>query len=279
MSTAAANCAGSQRRRRRQVVGEVAGGCRRGRGAAGSAGGRLAAAAAASWAAAICRPHSVANPKPTTQAERMCSSSAASSGESPASWKMRSMPGGALAGAGRVGAAARDDRDRVGVALHQPVQREPHAAHLLAPVRRRPVAARRRSAAGRALRRRHLPPELLGDAGQDGVLVRQLPVDGDGLDAQVVRQPAHGQGVEPVLVDHDERGVDDRLRRHRSRPSLASSLRSLILGSSSQPRPLVREKVLTRRCKHCYGNDVTVTLLPRDGTANADTAQRPGGTP
>ena len=93
MSTAVANCAGSQRRRRREVVGEVVG-VRLARGTRAVA--RLPPvarlAAAASWAAAICRPQSVANPKPTTQAERMCSSSAASSGESPASLKTRSMP-------------------------------------------------------------------------------------------------------------------------------------------------------------------------------------------
>jgi hypothetical protein len=102
------------------------------------------------------------------------------------------------------------------------------------------------------LRGPYLLPQPLRYRREDGLLVRHLPVHGDGLDAQVVRQAAHGEGVEPVLVDHAQGGLHHALRGHRAAVGIPLPWAHV----SSD-----RGQTVDTSWQRCYRNSVTATLL------------------
>ena len=69
--------------------------------------------------------------------------------------------------------------------------------------------------------------DVLGGAVHDGVqelvLVPEVAVHAHGPDVELLREPAHAERLEAILLDNRERGVDDPLPRQPAGPRFCSA--------------------------------------------------------
>jgi len=61
------------------------------------------------------------------------------------------------------------------------------------------------------------------DGVQKLVLVPEVAVHAHGPDVELLREPAHAERLEAILLDHRERGVDDPLPRQPAGPRFCSA--------------------------------------------------------